>query len=78
MKLTVVPPDRLDAIVPQISAFSNTQNRVTASDLKANGAFHVEIERIMRGLWAPPSPLLLTIRTGSMKEPGAVCERYCT
>jgi hypothetical protein len=56
MKLTVVPPDKLDAIVPQIAAFSNTQNRVTASDLKANGAFHVEIERIIRSLWAPPSP----------------------
>ncbi|MGW4498608.1 AIPR family protein [Micromonospora sp. NPDC004336] len=56
MKLTVVSPDRLDDIVPQISAYSNTQNRVTASDLKANSAFHVEVERIMRTLWAPPSP----------------------
>lgn len=56
MKLTVVSPERLDDIVPQISAYSNTQNRVTASDLKANSAFHVEVERIMRTLWAPPSP----------------------
>ncbi|MDO3704072.1 AIPR family protein [Micromonospora sp. C28SCA-DRY-2] len=56
MKLTVVSPDRLDDIVPQISAYSNTQNRVTASDLKANSAFHVDVERIMRTLWAPPSP----------------------
>ena len=53
MKLTVVAPDRLDDIVPQISAYSNTQNRVTASDLKANSAFHVDVERIMRTLWAP-------------------------
>jgi hypothetical protein len=53
MKLTVVPPDRLDDIVPQISAYSNTQNRVTASDLKANSGYHVEVERIMRTLWAP-------------------------
>ncbi|WP_406077245.1 AIPR family protein [Micromonospora sp. NBC_00858] len=55
MKLTLVSPDRLDDIVPQISAYSNTQNRVTASDLKANSAFHVDVERIMRTLWAPPS-----------------------
>jgi hypothetical protein len=55
MKLTVVSPDRLDDIVPQISAYSNTQNRVTASDLKANSGFHVEVERIMRTLWAPAS-----------------------
>jgi AIPR protein len=56
MKLTVVSPDRLDDIVPQISAYSNTQNRVTASDLRANSGFHVEIERIMRTLWAPATP----------------------
>ncbi|HZN73654.1 MAG TPA: AIPR family protein [Micromonosporaceae bacterium] len=53
MKLTVVSPERLDDIVPQISAYSNTQNRVTASDLKANSGFHVDVERIMRTLWAP-------------------------
>jgi hypothetical protein len=53
MKLTVISPDLLDDIVPYISAYSNTQNRVTASDLKANSGFHVEIERIMRTLWAP-------------------------
>lgn len=53
MKLTVVAPERLDEIVPQISAYSNTQSKVTASDLKANSAFHVDVERIMRTLWAP-------------------------
>ena len=54
MKLTVVPPDQLDDIVPKISEYSNTQNKVTASDLKANSIFHVDVERIMRTLWAPP------------------------
>lgn len=57
MKLTVVSPERLDEIVPKISAYSNTQNRVSASDLKANASFHVDVERIMRMLWAPPGPL---------------------
>ncbi|WJK32717.1 AIPR family protein [Solwaraspora sp. WMMA2065] len=56
MKLTVVSPERLDEIVPRISAYSNTQNKVTASDLKANSGFHVDVERIMRTLWAPPGP----------------------
>jgi hypothetical protein len=56
MKLTVIQPERLDEIVPQISAFSNTQNKVTASDLKANTSFHVDVERIMRSLWAPADP----------------------
>jgi hypothetical protein len=54
MKLTVISPEGLDEIVPKISAYSNTQNRVTASDLKANAGFHVDVERIMRTLWAPP------------------------
>jgi hypothetical protein len=53
MKLTVLPQDQLDVIVPAISAYSNTQNKVSASDLKANSAFHVDVERIMRTLWAP-------------------------
>jgi AIPR protein/abortive infection phage resistance-like protein len=53
MKLTVVSSELLDEIVPRISAYSNTQNRVTASDLKANSIFHVDVERIMRTLWAP-------------------------
>lgn len=53
MKLTVVDPDLLDEVVPQISAYSNTQNRVTASDLRANTGFHVEVERALRTLWAP-------------------------
>jgi hypothetical protein len=57
MKLTVVSPERLDEIVPKISAYSNTQNRVTASDLKANAGFHVDVERVMRTLWAPPGPV---------------------
>jgi hypothetical protein len=56
MKLTVIAPERLDDIVPQISAYSNTQNKVTASDLKANSGFHVDVERIMRTLWAPATP----------------------
>ncbi|WP_416901348.1 AIPR family protein [Micromonospora echinospora] len=57
MKLTVVSPDRLDEIVPRISQYSNTQNKVTASDLRANNGFHIEVERIMRTLLAPPGPL---------------------
>ena len=56
MKLTAAAsPAKLDDIVPQISEYSNTQNKVTASDLKANAGFHVEIERILRTMWAPPT-----------------------
>jgi hypothetical protein len=55
MKLTIVDSTLLDDIVPQISAYSNTQNRVSRSDLKANNSFHVDVERIMKAMWAPPT-----------------------
>ncbi len=53
MKLTVVSPDRLQEIVPEISRYSNTQNKVTLVDFSSNHPFHVELEKITRSLWAP-------------------------
>jgi hypothetical protein len=40
-------------MVPDISRFSNTQNKVTEVDLRANHIYHIGIERISRRLWAP-------------------------
>jgi hypothetical protein len=53
MKLTVVEPDRLDEIVPLISRYANSQNKVNEADFSANHPFHVEIERLSRTIWAP-------------------------
>jgi hypothetical protein len=53
MKLTVVAPGRLQEIVPEISKYSNTQNKVTLVDFSANHPFHVELEKVTRSLWAP-------------------------
>ncbi|WP_435278966.1 AIPR family protein [Streptomyces sp. 1222.5] len=55
MKLTLMGSDDLMEIVPSISRYSNTQNKVTLVDLSANDKFHVEFERISRTLWAPPT-----------------------
>lgn len=52
-KINIIAPDRLADIVPRISQYSNTQNRVSTVDLRANDAFHVEVEKITRTLWAP-------------------------
>ena len=52
-KLTVVPPEAFDEMVPDISRFSNTQNKVSEVDLRANHAYHVGIERVSRRVWAP-------------------------
>lgn len=53
MKLTVVAPEQLQEIVPEISKYSNTQNKVTLVDFSSNHPFHVDIEKITRALWAP-------------------------
>jgi hypothetical protein len=48
MKLTVVPPDRSEEIVPRISEFANTQNKVNAADFFANHPFHIRMEQFSR------------------------------
>lgn len=52
-KLTVVPAAEFDDVVPEISRFSNRQNKVSEVDLHANHAYQVGIERMSRRLWAP-------------------------
>ena len=41
MKLSVVNPDRAVKLVPKISEYANSQNRVAASDFFSNHPFHV-------------------------------------
>jgi hypothetical protein len=52
-KLTVVSADRIDEMVPFISRYSNTQNKVTGADFSANDPFHVKVEELSRSIWAP-------------------------
>jgi hypothetical protein len=53
MKLTIVEPEQLETVVPRISMYSNTQNRVSDVDFSSNDRFHVEFERVSRSVWAP-------------------------
>jgi hypothetical protein len=52
-KITVVSPERIPDIVPAISKYSNTQNKVTTADFSSNDSFHVEMEKLSRSVWAP-------------------------
>lgn len=56
MKLTVVEPARLEEVVPRISRFANTQNRISEADFFSSHPFHVAMEQISRRLMAPPAP----------------------
>jgi hypothetical protein len=53
VKLTVIEPDLVDAIVPEISRFANTQNKVSDSDFFSNHPFHKRIEDFSRRILAP-------------------------
>ena len=53
MKLTEVDSSKLDQIVPEISKYSNTQNKVTLVDFSSNHPYHVAVEKVTRSLWAP-------------------------
>lgn len=48
MKLTVVPADRSESVVPKISEYANTQNKVNAADFFSNHPFHIRMEQFSR------------------------------
>lgn len=53
MKLSVVSAERATTLVPKISEYANSQNRVSAADFFSNHPFHVRIEEFSRRIYAP-------------------------
>ena len=54
MKLSVIgSAEDMDVIVPRISTFANTQNKIQVADFSANDPFHRRIEELSRIIWAP-------------------------
>ena len=54
MKLTAVADQTaIDDIVPLISRYANTQNKVSIADLASNEPFHRAVEELSRTIWAP-------------------------
>lgn len=53
MKLSIVKPALASELVPKISRFANSQNKISDSDFFSNHRFHVVIENISRRLAAP-------------------------
>ena len=54
VKLTVLSdPATVPQIVPLISRYANSQNKVNAADFSANGKFHQQLEELSRTVWAP-------------------------
>lgn len=54
MKISVIhSAEDMDEIVPRISTFANTQNKIQIADFSANDPFHRRIEELSRTIWAP-------------------------
>lgn len=53
MKLSVIDGQQSEEVVPKISEYANTQNRVNAADFFSNHPFHVRMEGFSRRIWAP-------------------------
>lgn len=53
LKLSVIDGLQSETVVPRISEYANTQNRVNAADFFSNHPFHVRMEGFSRRLWAP-------------------------
>ena len=53
MKLSVVPPERYEEVVPRISEYANSQNKVSAADFFANHPFHIKVQEMSRRILAP-------------------------
>jgi len=53
MKLSVVDEKRTDEVVPKISEYANTQNKVNAADFFSNHPFHIRMEEFSRRIWSP-------------------------
>lgn len=53
LKLSVIDSLQSETVVPRISEYANTQNRVNAADFFSNHPFHVRMEGFSRRIWAP-------------------------
>lgn len=61
MKLSVVDEEKSEEVVPKISEYANTQNKVNAADFFSNHPFHIRMEEFSRRVWAPA-------QQGSLRE----------
>lgn len=56
MKLVVVDPDKAVDLVPNISRYANSQNKVSEADFFSNSPFHVRMEELSRRILVPALP----------------------
>lgn len=55
MKLSVISPARAEEVVPKISEYANSQNKVSAADFFSNHPFHLRLKDLSGKIFAPSS-----------------------
>lgn len=53
MKLSVLPPEKAESMIPDIARFANSQNKINEADFFSNHPFHIRLEEFSRRLLAP-------------------------
>lgn len=54
MKITEIKDaGKMDDIVPRISEYANSQNKIQTADFYANDPYHRKLEQLSRTIWAP-------------------------
>ena len=53
MKLSIIKPEEIETLVPRISRYSNTQNRVSEADFFSSHPFHIEMQKLSRQVQVP-------------------------
>ncbi len=52
-KLSVIDAGLVEEMVPRISLYANSQNKVNEADFSANDPYHQALERLSRQIWTP-------------------------
>lgn len=53
MKLSIVKAEEIEELVPRISRYSNTQNKVSEADFFSSHPFHIELQKLSRKVQVP-------------------------
>ena len=52
-KITIIHPSKIDEIVPKITRYANSQNKVNEADFSSNEPYHIELQRLSETIWLP-------------------------
>ncbi len=50
-KITVIDPEKIDYMVPKITRYANSQNKVNDADFFSNDPFHIELQKLSETVW---------------------------